>query len=229
MRSTLLLSLSLVTLTAAPLAAPAFAEVPTVGTSATLPDAAARPAFGRRGQLVLHSGTGFSFGRSRSTPSGGSHTSTSGQLTVALDLFATDRLTVGLVGGFERSTFSARWTSPDASGADVVSRNRTRGWSATTGVGVGWHRPIASWVSFWPRAEAAFSYGRSDGTRTPSSEGRETNRQLRAALSAPVLLHPVRHFFFGAGPLLMASASLGDSQEGILVSGSPHVTVGGWW
>jgi hypothetical protein len=65
------------------------------------------------------------------------------------------------------------------------------------GVRAGYNIPVAENASVWTRVGFAIA-NRDEATLGAGSTGGDTSAEL--SLSAPVLFHPVNHFFVGAGP-----------------------------
>ena len=63
-------------------------------------------------------------------------------------------------------------------------------------VRLGYNMPVAESLSFWPRAKAGIVH-----SSTSTIAASDTTSFL-IGLDAPVLFHPVNHFFVGAGPKL---------------------------
>ncbi|MBF5045744.1 hypothetical protein FGE12_25275 [Aggregicoccus sp. 17bor-14] len=59
---------------------------------------------------------------------------------------------------------------------------------------LGYNMPVAETLSLWPRAKAGIVYSSSSAINSPKTTS------FLLGVEAPVLFHPVNHFFVGAGP-----------------------------
>jgi hypothetical protein len=164
--------------------------------------AAGSPAglFGSKGQLTLSSETGV-WVSNTSTSGGGSTTSLT--LRPALDYFFVNNFSVGGFLGVDYAKSGANHTT-------------------TFGIGprVGYNLTFSERFSFWPKL--GFSYS-SSSVATPV--GDVSGNHLALNLYAPVMIHPVKHFFLGFGPALDTDLT-GDGKQTTIAG---RLTFGGWW
>lgn len=198
------------------LATPARAEVAAV-TEAS--------AFGHAGQWVLQPSTsfGFSTGGWEREDSTFRIDSLGGTLGVAR--FFTARLTIGMTLSYQE--YIQRGRDADIRTSDL------RHTTGSLGLTAGWNRPVGGWASFWPQLQGFVGVDRGHDRRVDegiSSETRSKSWSAGVELTAAVLIHPVRHFFFGAGPRLSFTAGFEDAlnSHSAQVSLSPFFTLGGW-
>lgn len=140
--------------------------------------------FGERGQTVISGDFKFNILRESRSMGGGS--STSYELQPALDSFVSPNFSVGALLG--------------------VRRDVTDSGSATTltfAPRVGYNITLSNAVSLWVRA--GIGYER-------ASVGELSGYAIPLFLNAPLLWHPVSHFFIGAGPFF--STDLVSKTEG---------------
>ncbi len=148
-----------------------------------------RPAtgFGRRGQFALSTDFQLSFGlRLQKEPADQEQdidykTQSILRLAPTVDYFVADHLSLG---------------------ANVLlGRDSLAGTTANTlggGLRLGYNIPLGDRVSFWPRGG-----GQILQTKTSSDNdeaGQISTLRVRIVADAPLLFHPVPHFFVGAGP-----------------------------
>ncbi len=137
-------------------------------------------AFGRPGQIAISNDA--SVGASGETNIGSTY---SLYLQPALDVFVVRGLSVG-----GRLTYAAFWDNPTSASAQSSS-------SAEYGVAprVGYDLPFSDSFSFWPKASVSYALARSSSGGVTT-----TTSYVGAQLIAPVLFHPVYHFYLGLGP-----------------------------
>ena len=146
-------------------------------------------AFGGEGQLVLTTATNASVGSliySRSSAA-----STSVNLAPAVDYFLGENVSIGL------DTFVAysKSTTLDSAGRAMHTSATSFGLGPRFGVNF----PLTRALSLWPQLE--FGFGTLDSTQTSLDGVNQHSRQrIWILLSAPLLVHPSAHFFFGGGP-----------------------------
>ena len=169
-----------------------------------LPDVAAgSPAglFGSKGQLTLSSETGVSV----------SHTSgiSKTELTLhpALDYFFVNNFSVG---GFV--------------GIDYAKTGSVSSTQIGIGPRIGYNLSFSERVSFWPKI--GLSYATATGSVEVAGQSvSTTDSHLALNIFAPVMLHPVKHFFLGFGPALDTHLT-GDAKQTTIAG---RLTFGGWW
>jgi len=177
----------------------------------TLPAVAANSpsgVFGDKGQLTISSDAGLSI--SSTSTSGVDGSTTNVTLRPAIDYFVLNNVSVGGFVGLDYTSTSAGHTT-----------------SFAIGPRVGYNFAFSERFSFWPKL--GFSYTSSSvtsdapvvpGATAPSVGG----DHLALNLFAPVMFHPVQHFFLGFGPALDTDLS-GDSKQTTIAG---RLTLGGW-
>jgi hypothetical protein len=181
--------------------------------SPALPEVAANSPsgiFGARNQLAISSDAGLSI--SNTSISGVDGSTTTLILRPAIDYFVIDNLSVG---GFV--------------GVDYTSH--PNGHTTTFGIGprVGYNIPFSERFSFWPKAGFSFASNSvstdiKDPTTGASVTSDESSSNLALNLFAPVMFHPVEHFFLGFGPAL--DVDLTGDVKATTIAG--RLTIGGW-
>jgi hypothetical protein len=147
-------------------------------------------AFGGPGELVLTTATDASISAHFYSRSSGS--STSVNLSPALDYFLGENVSIGV------DTFLAygKSTTLDPTGDTVHASTTSFGFGPRFGVNF----PLTPALSLWPVLE--FGSGTVDTSQSSTSGVNQHSRQRTwIALTAPLLVHPATHFFFGAGPV----------------------------
>src|SRR6478736_6383672 len=158
-------------------------------------------------QLTISSDAGLSI----------SNTSTSGiedsvlQLTLrpAVDYFVVNNVSVGGFLGLDYST---------ASGAHATT--------FAIGPRAGYNIAFSERFSFWPKLVFSFSSVSVSGDASgpvPSSYTVDGSH-LALNLFAPLMFHPVQHFFLGFGPALDTDLT-GDAKQTAIAG---RLTIGGW-
>ena len=162
--------------------------------------AAASPSgvFGDKGQLTVSSDAGLSV--SSTSTSGVSGSTTNVTLRPALDYFVANNVSVGGFLGVEYTKVGGNHTT-------------------LFGIGprVGYNLAFSERFSFWPKL--GFSYSSS------SSSGSKAASHLALNIFAPVMFHPVQHFFLGFGPALDTDLS-GDAKQTVIAG---RLTIGGYF
>lgn len=164
--------------------------------------------FGAKGQIAISSDAALTI--QRRTISGAPGGTTSIQLAPAADYFVAPNLSLGGFVGFDYTT----------SGDNSSSR-------FSIGPRIGYNIPFSDLVSFWPKLGFSFASTSSTiavttGPTTTSTTTSSTAFALN--LYAPVMFHPVRHFFAGFGPFLDTDLS-GDAKATVF---GAKLTIGGW-
>jgi hypothetical protein len=158
--------------------------------------------FSDRGQLVLSSDAGLSASHTAVQDADESHTFVNVLIQPAADFFVVDRLSIG-------GLFQIRYRSDPAEDSSDFAM----------GARLGYNVPFSSRVSLWPRLGAAFA------RRFESPIGsRGEADYVFLSLFAPLLFHPVEHFFVGLGP----SLSHEFISEYPATTLAAHLTLGGW-
>jgi opacity protein-like surface antigen len=167
--------------------------------------------FGEEGQKAISSDVGLSI--SNTTVSGVDGSSTVLVLRPALDVFVVDSVSVGGFVGVEYAS------SPGGSSQSV-----------SVGPRVGYDFFLSNRLSFWPKV--GFAVARTsqtdDGATLPSGvvvgDADEDNTSVQLNLFAPIMFHPVPHFFLGLGPALDQDLT-GDAKATVV---AVRLTIGGW-
>ena len=164
--------------------------------------------FGAARQIAISSDAALTVQRRTiSDVSGGT---TSIQLAPAGDYFVINNLSVGGFVGFDYTT----------SGENDSSR-------FAIGPRVGYNIPFSDLVSIWPKAGFSFAHTSSTVSQTVGSTTTSVTSSADAFalnLFAPIMFHPVQHFFAGFGPFLDADLS-GDRRATVF---GGRLTIGGW-
>jgi hypothetical protein len=145
-------------------------------------------------------------------------------LAPAADYFVIDNLSLGLEVLFGYATFSP--PSPPAPLAAPPSTNVTM-YGLTPRIG--YNIPIGNSLSFWPKAFFEYA-GYSIGGGVPGSGG-YGNIQFFGAY-APILYHPVPHFYVGLGPNVLfelGESTNGQSATDKITSYGVFASIGGWF
>ncbi len=183
--------------------------------------------FGSAGQLVLGSNFGFS---GYSSNYSGSDAHFSGySVAPGLDVFVLDNLSVGADLSVSHSTS----TGYGPTGALSTTASTRLG----AGARVAWNVSFSPRFSWWPRLTVGYSTSRVEEpypSDAPAGLGTAVTQQHGgyAVVYAPLLLHPVAHFFVGFGPYV--SRGLGQTASNALrpvhdaTSAGAYVLVGGW-
>jgi hypothetical protein len=167
--------------------------------------------FGSKGQIAVSSDTGFSI--SNTSVSGIDGSSTQIVLRPAVDYFVMDYLSVGGFVGVE-------YTSTPGGSASSVS----------IGPRVGYNLPLSERLSFWPKL--GFAIARTsqtdEGAVLPGGTivggDDEDNTSVQLNIFAPLMFHPVQHFFLGLGPAFDLDLN-GDAKATTIAI---RLTLGGW-
>ncbi len=166
------------------------------------------PHFGDASQLVFSDDTQ---GSVQVQTNGASPTITTITLGPAADYFVLRAASIGV---------HVLWQHIETSGAPT-----TDSWSA--GIRLGYALRIGEAFSFWPKVN--FDYRRTSLVPIVTAAAAENETHFDAmviGVFAPVLFHPVAHFFIGLGPnvqtVVLTSAS-SDTTYGLML------TLGGWF
>lgn len=168
--------------------------------------AAGSPAamFGDKGQITLGSETGVTVS---TTSTKGADSTTTLTLHPAVDYFFVNNISVG---GFL--------------GIDYAKSGPSK--TTTFGIGprVGYNITFSERWSFWPKL--GFSYTSSSLTTEVAGVKVDTSgNHVAFNIFAPVMLHPVKHFFLGFGPAIDTDLS-GDAKQTTIAG---RLTFGGWF
>lgn len=128
------------------------------------------------------------------------------QLSPSADYFVIDNLSIGGFIGF-----------------DYVHTGDDDSTRFSIGPRVGYNLALSDLVSIWPKGGFSYAY-----TSTSSDSGTGSTSSSNSAfalnLFAPVVFHPVPHFFAGFGPFLDTDLS-GDNRA---TTFGGKLTLGGW-
>lgn len=165
--------------------------------------------FGQRKQVTISSDAGFSISNTSTKGVDGSTTELT--LRPAVDYFVVNNVSVG---GFV--------------GLDYTSTSGAHSTTFAIGPRAGYNLAFAERFSFWPKL--GFSYSSSNTTySTAVVPGTEpslnvSGNHLALNLFAPLMFHPVQHFFLGFGPALDVDLT-GDARQTTIAG---RLTLGGW-
>jgi len=163
--------------------------------------------FGSKGQLAISSDEGVTI--STKSTSGVDGSSNKFTLRPAVDYFVFNNVSVGAMVGI-----------------DYVS---TSGAHATTfGIGprLGYNLSFTERFSFWPKIGVSYSTTSVsvDSAIAPGAEFSASGSHVALNVFAPLMFHPIKHFFVGFGPALDTDLS-GDAKQ-TTVAG--RLTIGGY-
>ena len=165
-------------------------------------------AFGDQGQLTVSSDSSLSV--SHRTFSDSDLSTTEITLLPAVDYFVVHNLSVG---GFL--------------GLDYVKAGSEHSTTFEIGPRVGYNLPLGKLVSFWPKVGLSYTHASIGGT--PRQPGLSTvgpsGDHVALNIFAPLMFHPVTHFFVGFGPALDTDLS-GDAKSTTIAA---RLTIGGWF
>lgn len=172
---------------------------------------AASPAgrFGDKNQIVISSDNELAI-RSTST-SGVDGSTTSVKLFPAIDYFVIDNVTFGGFMSFEHTS----------------TPGTPSGKSTTFGIGprVGYNLAFSERFSFWPKLGLSYTHTSLKTDPVGPVPGFDSsNSHLTLNVFAPVLFHPVKHFFVGLGPGFDTDLT-GDAKQTTIAG---RLTIGGW-
>jgi hypothetical protein len=190
------------------------------------------PLFGRKGQWVVL-GSSSSAGISASTFSASEANFFNVSGSVGVDTFVLRNLSIGI---------DAEVGYSDNKGYGAVSLNETTSTHLAGGVRFGLNVPLGRTFSWYPRLTLGIDSDHSDThTISVASAGASVSAPPPSSTSnvgpwinlyAPLLVHPVPHFFVGFGPRIERDFGV---QRGGPYDGSQtmtlgaELTVGGWW
>ena len=161
--------------------------------------------FGEKHQLTISSDAGLSI--SNTSTSGVDGSSTNLTLRPAIDYFVLNNVSVG---GFL--------------GLDYTSAGGAHTTTFAIGPRVGYNLAFSERFSFWPKLGFSYSSSSASGTPTPPATASADGNHLALNIFAPVMFHPVQHFFLGFGPALDTDLT-GDAKQTIIAG---RLTIGGW-
>jgi Autotransporter beta-domain len=186
------------------------------------------PALGQRGQWYLHTPSLFA-SHTHYDPdlSGALLSSNSLSLSAEVGRFVRDHFSLGVeVGG------QYGWQTQNLGIAGSDS-DRFANWTASLHLLAGWQRPLAAWLSFWPKVMLGGSYGRMDNMvydAVAGTDNKETSSSysIDAGLRLPVVLHVTRHLFVEAAWSLYASFGHNQQFNSIEAMSLTSLGFGGW-
>jgi len=162
--------------------------------------------FGDRHQLTISSDAGLSI--SNTSTSGVDGSSTNLTLRPAIDYFVLNNVSVG---GFV--------------GLDYTSAGGAHSTTFAIGPRVGYNLSFSERFSFWPKLGFSYSSSSASGDSTlPGAPNSADGNHLALNIFAPVMFHPVQHFFLGFGPALDTDLT-GDAKQTVIAG---RLTIGGW-
>lgn len=163
--------------------------------------------FGAEGQVAISSDAGLYI--QNTSVSGADGSATTLQLRPAFDYFIIDNLSLGGFLGIE-------YTS------DPVGHSTT--WAI--GPRLGYNIPVSPSFSIWPKLGFSFASTSQSIDEAPGQpEGTSvSSTALALNVFAPVMFHPVEHFFLGFGPALDVDLT-GDTKTTVIAG---RLTIGGW-
>lgn len=179
-----------------------------------------RQHFGDAGQLVISNDANFGLSGSSTSNNGGS--SFTLILQPAIDFFVIQNLSVGGVAIFNHTNGSDPGGSSSSNLYGVGAR-------------VGYNLAFGDALSWWPKL--AFIYGGTSSSTTPvdGATVSVSGSSFDIQLFAPVLLHPINHFFLGLGPFVQTDLASSQSSGGQSVANPTKTTeyglmfdMGGW-
>ena len=113
---------------------------------------------------------------------------------VQFSYFAADHLSIGLGA-------AVAWSSTPALSPGQPGTDNTNIFLLRAGPRVGYDIPLSSYVSFWPQIGVDLRRFETDSPSFAQAAGSSsTNVAISFAAVAPLVFHPVRGFFIGAGP-----------------------------
>ena len=185
-----------------------------VGTSAN---------FGDRGHIVITGAASVAFEYISVSPPSGSMSSSASSTTVIfepeLDYFVAPNISIG--GGVEylhESIGSGGMTAVTESAYGLIAR-------------AGYHLPLGPQIGLWLRGGFGYASATFDpGGGNPTS----SSSVLQLEISAPLMFHPVPHFFVGIGPILSTDLSSSVSSGGMSMDSNKRTVfgltsmIGGW-
>jgi hypothetical protein len=142
----------------------------------------------------------------------------------SIHYFVIPELSLGLTLLVEHDAKSESYSTGFVSGTTDV-KETTYG----VGIDIGANARLSHLVSIWIRGLLGVDYEHSVTTAPPSLFGgniTENDSEFFVGLYAPVLIHPVSHFFLGFGPQLRFAKGLSSGGSGFNVGATS--TVGGW-
>jgi hypothetical protein len=186
------------------------------------------PEFGQRGQWYLYAPYLFA-GHTSYNGSGGSLMTTNNSLALSVELgtFVRNHFSLGVDVEGDYG-WQKLYPDPSTGGSDTYTN-----WSTGLQLVAGWQRPLASWVSFWPKVKLGGAYGRSDQSVYDVGAGAQSTQQMTsyavsAALRLPLVVHVTRHLFVEVAWELQTSFTHNDQYDDYQATGLTSLGLGGW-
>ena len=162
--------------------------------------------FGGRGQLAISTDAGLYV--STTSTSGVDGSTTRLTLRPAVDYFVFNNISAGGVIGLDYTSTSGAHTTTFAIGPRV-----------------GYNFAFAERFSFWPKLGFSYSSSSTSVAVEPTPPGTSASgNHFALNVFAPVMFHPVQHFFVGFGPALDTDLT-GDAKQTTIAG---RLTVGGY-
>jgi hypothetical protein len=195
------------------------------------PPEAAAPRFGAKGEFVVTGASNISISSEQYSASPASDFSAT--FSPGLDYFVVSNLSIGITADIAYTDDKGY----DASGNLFATKTTT----FIAGPRVGFNIPFGDYLSWYPRIAFGLVTERTNeqlvtattnpnGAPFATSSGSATGAW--ADVFAPILVHPSRHFFFGAGPNfshdfthLEGTSTISGQVTGV----SGQFVIGGWW
>lgn len=185
--------------------------------------------FGEQGQVVILA-TSTSGSISSQKFNGSDADFFNASVGIGVDYFVVRNITFGI-------DLEASYGDTKGYGANTL--NETTSTHLAAGARFGVNLPLGSYFSWYPRITLGFSSNRSDIQTLSSSDGEplpppSSTKTIGPWVNvyAPLLVHPVSHFFLGLGPriehdfAIMRGGPYDGSRRTLI---STDFVVGGWW
>lgn len=161
----------------------------------------ASSSFGPVAPPALYGIVGYENGEGEIQPGAGVKV-TASNLWVApsLDVFVTNRVSLGLTAGIARG-----WGEQRLSTQEELPRERGRSYTLAIAPRLGYVFPLGAGFSLWPRLGVGFTGSRAD-TAQPTSGGAERTTSTAGGIrwsggvDLGIIFRPTRHLFFSATP-----------------------------
>jgi hypothetical protein len=89
---------------------------------------------------------------------------------------------------------------------------------------LGYNLPVSDRLSVWPKLGFSLANTTVNDDSAVGDDEEESNTSVQLNLFAPLMFHPVQHFFLGFGPALDIDLS-GDAKATTIAA---RLTIGGW-
>jgi hypothetical protein len=161
--------------------------------------------FGTKGQKAVSSDAGISV--SNTSISGVDGSTTTLVVRPAVDWFFAESISFGGFAGVE-------YNSAPGGSSSVIS----------IGPRLGYNLPVSDRLSVWPKLGFSLANTTVNDDSAVGDDEEESNTSIQLNLFAPLMFHPVQHFFLGFGPALDIDLS-GDAKATTIAA---RLTIGGW-